>query len=334
MTTPKLVLVAAPRGWCAGVERAVMALDCALRRFGPPLYVRHQIVHNRKVVEDFRRRGVVFVDSEREVPAGARMVFSAHGVAPQVRRAAAQAELKTIDATCPLVTKVHVEARRFVAAGFTVAFIAHRDHPEAVGVIGEAPNDIVLVETIEDVESLRPHDPTRVAWISQTTLSVDDTAMIVDRLRKRFPEIVGPRTDDICFATTNRQQAVKALARDTDLILVVGSPNSSNSNRLVEVARSCGTTAFLIGSVDELRDEWFVHTDVVGVTSGASTPDELVQQLLADLSERGAEIRELEVAREQVRFMLPVEVRGRAAPSRSAGRRRRRSARHPTPRPR
>ena len=312
MSSPRLVLLAAPRGWCAGVARAVETVERALDRFGTPLYVRHEIVHNRHVVADLERRGVIFVESEAEIPAGAHVVFSAHGVPPEVHSAAAATGLRPIDATCPLVTKVHVEARRFAAEGYTVALIAHRGHAETIGILGEAPEAIVVVETADDVERLAPSDPSRVAWISQTTLSVDDTAVILELLRTRFPEIVGPRTDDICFATTNRQQAVKALSENADMILVIGSRNSSNSNRLVDVARAGGVPAYLIDSVANLCDQWLEGVEVVGVTSGASAPEELVREVVARLARDGAEVRELEVARERVRFMLPPELRDRA----------------------
>jgi 4-hydroxy-3-methylbut-2-enyl diphosphate reductase len=309
MSGPRLVLLASPRGWCAGVERAVDIVDRALALYGAPLYVRHEIIHNRHVVEDFRRRGVVFVEDEAQAPPGARIIFSAHGVSPQVYASAAARGLRAIDATCPLVTKVHVEVRRFAADGYSVVLIAHRDHPEAIGIVGEAPDTVVVVETVEDVATLEVADPQRVAWVCQTTLSVDDTAVIVEALRSRFPAIVGPRTDDICFATTNRQRAVTALAERADLVLVVGSANSSNSNRLVEVSRAAGVPAHLIDSAAALREEWIADAEVVGVSSGASAPEPLVAEVVAALCERGAEVEEVRVAEERVRFMLPRELR-------------------------
>ncbi len=304
------LLLAAPRGYCAGVDRAVQTVERALERYGSPVYVRKEIVHNKHVVEQLRSRGAVFVDSENEVPAGATVVFSAHGVAPAVHANAARRALQTIDATCPLVTKVHVEAKKFAADGYTIILVGHAGHEEVEGTMGEAPEDIVLIENEQDVDALEVGDPDKVAYISQTTLSVDETRAIITRLRERFPAIVGPRTDDICYATTNRQAAVKQLARQCDLVLVIGSRNSSNSNRLVEVAREHGADSHLIDNEAQVRDEWLVGKHVVGITSGASAPEELVQRLVAYFRARGTtDVEELEVVHEDVRFMLPKAIR-------------------------
>jgi 4-hydroxy-3-methylbut-2-enyl diphosphate reductase len=307
---PEKILLAAPRGWCAGVDRAVQTVERALDLYGPPIYVRKEIVHNKHVVGELRQRGVVFVESEEEVPEGATVVFSAHGVAPSVITGAIRRHLDTIDATCPLVTKVHVEARKFAAQGYTVVLVGHAGHEEVEGTMGEAPDRIVLVESVEDVDRLEVEDPEKMAYISQTTLSVDETRTIINRLRGRFPSIVGPRTDDICYATTNRQAAVKQLARECDLVLVIGSRNSSNSNRLVEVAREQGCASHLIDHPGQVREEWLVDKHVVGITSGASAPEQLVQRLVDFFRDRGTtQVAELEVIKEDVRFMLPKAIR-------------------------
>ncbi|MBV9214183.1 MAG: 4-hydroxy-3-methylbut-2-enyl diphosphate reductase [Actinobacteria bacterium] len=307
---PERLLLAAPRGYCAGVDRAVQTVERALELYGPPVYVRKEIVHNKHVVEQLRERGAVFVDRETEVPEGETVVFSAHGVAPSVHSNAERRELRTIDATCPLVTKVHVEAKKFASQGYTIVLIGHAGHEEVEGTMGEAPESIVLIETEEDVDRLEVKDPERVAYISQTTLSVDETAAIIARLRERFPSIVGPRTDDICYATTNRQAAVREMASECDLVLVIGSRNSSNSNRLVEVARAHGAEAHLIDTEGQVREEWLEGKRVVGITSGASAPEELVQRLVDFFRERGTrEVSEFEVVQEDVRFMLPKEIR-------------------------
>jgi len=307
---PDRILLAAPRGYCAGVDRAVQTVEHALALYGAPVYVRKEIVHNKHVVDQLRRRGAIFVDSEAEVPAGATVVFSAHGVAPAVHANAEERGLHTIDATCPLVTKVHVEARKFAAEGYTIVLIGHEGHEEVEGTMGEAPDHIVLIQSEEDVDALEVADPAKMAYISQTTLSVDETRAIINRLRERFPDIIGPRTDDICYATTNRQAAVKQLARECDLVLVIGSRNSSNSNRLVEVARECGSESHLIDSESQVREEWLKDKRVVGITSGASAPEELVQRLVEFFRGRGTrEVRELEVVHEDVRFMLPKAIR-------------------------
>ncbi|HEX4806548.1 MAG TPA: 4-hydroxy-3-methylbut-2-enyl diphosphate reductase [Conexibacter sp.] len=307
---PEKLLLAKPRGYCAGVDRAVQTVERALDLHGAPVYVRKEIVHNKHVVEQLRARGAIFVDSETEVPAGSTVVFSAHGVAPAVHANAAARDLQTIDATCPLVTKVHVEAKRFAAEGYTIVLIGHEGHEEVEGTMGEAPDHIVLIETEEDVDRLEVADPERVAYISQTTLSVDETRAIIVRLREKFPAIVGPRTDDICYATTNRQAAVKQLAQACDLVLVIGSANSSNSNRLVDVTRELGTDAYLIDHEGQVQEAWLEGRRVVGITSGASAPEELVQRLVAFFRARGtAVVEELEVIQEDVRFMLPKTIR-------------------------
>ena len=309
-STPEKLLLAAPRGYCAGVDRAVQTVERALELYGAPVYVRKEIVHNKFVVEQLCERGAVFVESEADVPEGATVVFSAHGVAPSVHANARVRNLDTIDATCPLVTKVHVEAKRFAADGYTIVLIGHAGHEEVEGTMGEAPDHIVLVESEDDVNRLEVPDPSRIAYISQTTLSVDETRAIINRLRQRFPAIIGPRTDDICYATTNRQAAVKQLAAQCDLVLVIGSRNSSNSNRLVEVAREHGADSHLIDNETEVREEWLAGKRVVGITSGASAPESLVQRLVEFFRARGTtDVQELEVVHEDVRFMLPKVIR-------------------------
>jgi 4-hydroxy-3-methylbut-2-enyl diphosphate reductase len=309
--TVEKLLLAAPRGYCAGVDRAVQTVERALELYGAPVYVRKEIVHNKHVVEQLRERGAIFVDEiDERVPQGATTVFSAHGVSPAVHAQATARGLATIDATCPLVTKVHVEARKFAADGYTIVLIGHGGHEEVEGTMGEAPDRIVLVETEADVDALEVEDPARVAYISQTTLSVDETRTIINRLRERFPAIAGPRTDDICYATTNRQAAVKQMAVACDLLLVVGSQNSSNSQRLVEVARECGTRSHLIDNATQVEEAWLEGARVVGISSGASAPEELVARLVAFFAERGVQdVSEFEVIREDVRFMLPKRIR-------------------------
>ncbi|MBI4898270.1 MAG: 4-hydroxy-3-methylbut-2-enyl diphosphate reductase [Actinobacteria bacterium] len=309
-STPQKVLLASPRGYCAGVDRAVQTVEHALRVYGPPVYVRKEIVHNKHVVEQLRERGAIFVDDAAEVPEGKTVVFSAHGVAPTVYEQADQRSLKTIDATCPLVTKVHVEAKKFATEGYTIILIGHAGHEEVEGTMGEAPDAMILVETIEDVERLDVPDAARVAYISQTTLSVDETRGIIAALKDKFPQIAGPRTDDICYATTNRQAAVKQLAEQCDLVLVIGSQNSSNSNRLVDVTRDLGTEAHLIDNASQLEETWLEGKRTIGITSGASAPDELVQSLVQMFRDRGTtDISELDVTQENMRFMLPKEIR-------------------------
>ena len=308
--TVEKLLLAAPRGYCAGVDRAVQTVERALEIHGAPVYVRKEIVHNKHVVEQLRERGAVFVEEQTEVPEGAVCVFSAHGIAPSVREGAFERGLVTIDATCPLVTKVHREAVRFAEEGYTIVLVGHHGHEEVEGTMGEAPEQIVLVQDEKDVEELEVADPDRVAYITQTTLAVDETTAIITRLRERFPKIVGPRTDDICYATTNRQAAVKQMAGSCELMLVIGSRNSSNSVRLVEVARDCGTEAHLIDNAGEVREEWLAGRRVVGISSGASAPENLVSELVDLFRARGVEdISEFDVIREDVRFMLPKPIR-------------------------
>ena len=307
---PKKVLLAAPRGYCAGVDRAVQTVERALEVHGAPVYVRKEIVHNKHVVEQLSQRGAIFVDQESEVPEGAIVVFSAHGVSPAVHDNAAAHSLRTIDATCPLVTKVHVSARRFAAQGYTMVMIGHAGHEEVEGTMGEAPDSIVLIETAAEVDSLDVPDPDKVAFITQTTLSVDETAETIAALRAKFPAIVSSKSDDICYATTNRQIAVKQLATECDLVLVIGSTNSSNSNRLVEVARELGCEAHLIDNAGQVEETWIEGKRVVGISSGASAPEELVERLVAFFRDRGVQdVEEFQVVQEDVRFMLPKTIR-------------------------
>jgi 4-hydroxy-3-methylbut-2-en-1-yl diphosphate reductase len=305
------LLLAAPRGYCAGVDRAVQTVERALELYGAPVYVRKEIVHNKHVVAQLRERGAVFVDElDDSIPEGAVTVFSAHGVSPAVHADASRRGLQTIDATCPLVTKVHREALKFAGEGYTIVLIGHAGHEEVEGTMGEAPEHIVLVETEADVDALEVADASKVAYISQTTLSVDETRAIIARLREKFPGITGPRTDDICYATTNRQLAVKQMAEQCDLVLVIGSQNSSNSQRLVDVARDYGADAHLIDNEAQVRDEWLEGARVVGISSGASAPEELVSRLVDFFRARGVEdVSEFEVLREDVRFMLPKTIR-------------------------
>jgi 4-hydroxy-3-methylbut-2-enyl diphosphate reductase len=309
--TVRKLLLAAPRGYCAGVDRAVQTVERALELYGAPVYVRKEIVHNKHVVEVLRERGAIFVDElDDTVPEGAITVFSAHGVSPMVHAEAERRGLRTIDATCPLVTKVHREAIKFAQDGYTIVLIGHAGHEEVEGTMGEAPEHIVLVETEADVEALEVAEPDKIAYISQTTLSVDETRAIINRLREKFPAITGPRTDDICYATTNRQAAVKQMAQHCDLLLVIGSRNSSNSNRLVQVTRELGTEAHLIDNETQVDEAWLEGREVVGISSGASAPEELVQRLVAFFRERGVEeVEEFQVVQEDVRFMLPKTIR-------------------------
>jgi 4-hydroxy-3-methylbut-2-en-1-yl diphosphate reductase len=308
--TVEKLLLAAPRGYCAGVDRAVQTVEEALRIHGAPVYVRKEIVHNKHVVEELSERGAIFVEEHTDIPEGAVCVFSAHGVAPSVREGAVERRLETIDATCPLVTKVHREAVRFAREGYTIVLVGHAGHEEVEGTMGEAPDQILLVQDEQDVETLEVPDPERVAFITQTTLAVDETTAILTRLQERFPKIVGPRTDDICYATTNRQAAVKQMASRCDLMLVIGSRNSSNSVRLVEVARDCGTDAHLIDNAREVQEEWLEGRRVVGISSGASAPENLVEELVELFRARGvSDISEFDVVKEDVRFMLPKRIR-------------------------
>jgi len=307
---PRRLLLARPRGYCAGVERAVDTVERLLERHGAPVYVRKQIVHNLHVVRRLEERGAVFVESEDEVPAGATVVLSAHGVAPEVHRNAALRSLNTVDATCPLVTKVHREARRFAQEGNTVYLIGHAGHEEVVGTMGEAPEAIVLVQTVEEVPALAEPATAGVAYVTQTTLSVDETNAVIAALRARFPHIVGPPKEDICYATTNRQAAVKSLAAEVDLMLVIGSANSSNSNRLVDVTRALGVPAYLIDDEGDIDEVWLDGAETVGITSGASAPEWLVERVVDWFRERGvAEVAEHDVIDEDVHFVLPPGVR-------------------------
>jgi 4-hydroxy-3-methylbut-2-enyl diphosphate reductase len=300
------VVLANPRGFCAGVDRAIEIVERAIERHGAPIYVRHEVVHNRFVVDDLRRKGAVFVDQLAEVPAGATVVFSAHGVSQEVRRVAGERGLRVFDATCPLVTKVHVEVTRMREQGREIVMIGHRGHPEVEGTMGQSDGGIHLVETPADVEHLVVADPSRLAFVTQTTLSVDDARVVIDALRRRFPEIVGPRKDDICYATQNRQDAVKALVAAVDVVIVVGSTNSSNSNRLREVAELSGVPAYMVDGAQDLDPAWVAGKATVGVTAGASAPEVLVKAVLARLGELGAtSVSDLPGVPEDVTFPLP-----------------------------
>jgi 4-hydroxy-3-methylbut-2-enyl diphosphate reductase len=300
---PSKVLLAAPRGYCAGVERAVEAVEQALLMHGAPVYVRKQIVHNLHVVKDLEAKGAVFVEAEAEVPEGAVVVLSAHGVAPEVYANAADRQLTVLDATCPLVTKVHLEARRFAREGRTIVLIGHAGHEEVVGTTGQAPERTILVQSPQEARSVQIADPGDLSYLTQTTLSVDETNEIIDILRERFPHMQGPPREDICYATQNRQDAVKDLARRSDVVLVIGSDNSSNSNRLAEVAREQGTPAFLVDDESEVDPAWIADADVIGLTSGASAPEWLVERMLAYLASRGAtEVEEIVLTEENLRF--------------------------------
>jgi 4-hydroxy-3-methylbut-2-enyl diphosphate reductase len=307
----KRVLLAAPRGYCAGVDRAVVAVEKALERYGSPVYVRKQIVHNIHVVTELEKKGAIFVDEVDEVPEGATVVFSAHGVSPEVHRQAEERGLKTIDATCPLVTKVHHEARRFANDDYDILLIGHEGHEEVEGTAGEAPEHIKLVQSPEDVATLEVRDPSKVAWLSQTTLSVDETMTIVHAIRERFPELLDPPSDDICYATQNRQMAIKEISREADLVIVVGSGNSSNSVRLVEVALEAGAkAAYRVDDASEISEEWLEGVETVSVTSGASVPEDLVDGVLAFLAERGyPDAKAVHTAEESLIFALPPELR-------------------------
>jgi 4-hydroxy-3-methylbut-2-en-1-yl diphosphate reductase len=316
----KRVLLASPRGYCAGVERAVETVERALELYGPPVYVRKQIVHNLHVVRDLEARGAIFVDSEEDVPEGKTVVFSAHGVAPSVHANAATRRLKTIDATCPLVTKVHVQARRYAADGYTVILIGHAGHEEVVGTMGEAPESIVLVESVDDAERLELPNVERIAYTTQTTLSVDETGEIIAVLRRRFPAIRAPKKEDICYATSNRQWAVKEMLAEVDLLLVIGSRNSSNSNRLVDVARAAGVRSYLIDDETEIDETWLDGIETVGVTSGASAPEKLVDRVCEWFRARGVDaIEPYRLVNEDVEFRLPIELRRELALAETQG---------------
>jgi 4-hydroxy-3-methylbut-2-en-1-yl diphosphate reductase len=306
----KRVLVASPRSFCAGVVRAIDIVEELLKRHGPPVYVRHEIVHNVHVVRDLEERGAVFVDSEEDVPEGALVVLSAHGVAPKVYEKCAERGLQIVDAVCPLVSKVHAEARRYAARGHKIALVGHAGHVEVEGTMGEAPESIVLVETPEDAQEIELEEGQRLAYLTQTTLSLDDTADVVDALRERVPDLVGPPSADICYATQNRQDAVKRICEEASLVLVVGSRTSSNANRLVEVARSKGADAYLIDDETDLVPSWLEGHECVGLTAGASSPEVLVDRVIDRLAELGfGEREDVEIAREDVFFRLPAELR-------------------------
>jgi 4-hydroxy-3-methylbut-2-en-1-yl diphosphate reductase len=302
------ILLAGPRGFCAGVERAIDIVELALSVWPHPVYVRREIVHNRLVVETLRQKGAMFVDELDEVPDDATVIFSAHGISPAVREEARRRGLRVIDATCPLVTKVHLEAIRYAREGYSIILIGHEDHDEVIGTLGEAPERIIVVDSVEEVERLVLPDPEKVAYLTQTTLSVDDTRDVIEALRRKFPKIVGPSRDDICYATQNRQTAVKRLVDDVDVLLVIGAANSSNAKRLVEVARTAGTQAHLINDVRDIQPEWLAGVRRVGITAGASTPEILVSQAVETLRGEGVKVREVHVVEEDVRFALPQEL--------------------------
>ncbi len=310
MNTLDLVL-ARPRGFCAGVDRAITIVERTLDLYGPPIYVRHEIVHNPHVVERLRKRGAIFVEELNLIPEGSRVIFSAHGVSPAVREEAKQRGFQVLDATCPLVTKVHVEAQRYAKKGHTIVLIGHREHVEVQGTLGEAPERIVVVSDVNEVESLEVPDTSKVAYLTQTTLSLDDTAAIVEALKQKFPQIQGPPKEDICYATQNRQNAVKAMAHEVDLILVVGAPNSSNTLRLVEVAQASGVPAKRIESAHEIETDWFSNCQQIGVTAGASAPEDIVQEIVETVRRLASQsrVRELTLVEENVIFALPPELR-------------------------
>jgi 4-hydroxy-3-methylbut-2-enyl diphosphate reductase len=320
------IVLAGPRGFCAGVERAIDIVELALSVCPPPVYVRKEIVHNRHVVEDLRAKGAVFVDELGEVPDDATVIFSAHGISPEVRAEAKGRGLHVIDATCPLVTKVHLEAIRYAREGYTIILIGHADHDEVIGTLGEAPDRMVVIASAAAVASLEVPDPEKIAYLTQTTLSVDDTRDVIEALRCKFPRIVGPSRDDICYATQNRQAAVKNIAGDVDVVLVIGATNSSNANRLVEVAETVGTRAYLINDLQDIRPEWLEGAQRIGVTAGASTPEVLVTEVMDALHRDGAILREVRVVDEDVRFALPQELeqlarqRGATLPARATPR--------------
>ena len=318
------ILLAGPRGFCAGVERAIDIVELALSVCRPPVYVRREIVHNRHVVESLRAKGAIFVDELHEVPDDATVIFSAHGISPAVRGEALRRGLRVVDATCPLVTKVHLEAVRYAREGYTIVLIGHEDHDEVIGTLGEAPERIVVIDSAREVDRLEVPNPDKIAYLTQTTLSVDDTRDVIEALRRKFPRIVGPSRDDICYATQNRQAAVKRLAGDVDVLLVIGAANSSNANRLVEVSLMAGTRAYLINDVNDIKPDWLAGARRVGITAGASTPEVLVSEAVERLRGHGVAVREVHVVEEDVRFALPQELerlakdRGMSVPARSA----------------
>ena len=313
VVSAKKIILLRPRGFCAGVVRAIDVVKIALNLYGAPIYVRKEIVHNRHVVDELRGAGAIFVEELDEAPEGSRVIFSAHGVSPAVRSQARERNLKVIDATCPLVTKVHLEAVKFARKGYTIILIGHKDHDEVIGTLGEAPESTTLVSTVEDVDRLQVKDPEHISYITQTTLSLDETSEIVARLKERFPKIQGPAAQDICYATENRQLAVKAVVPLCQMLLVVGSQNSSNSRRLVEVCQKIGVPAYLIDDLREVQPEWLEGVETVAVTAGASAPENLVEDLIHSLKDRGyTDLEEMEIKEEDVRFNLPSEL-GRSA---------------------
>ena len=303
------VVLANPRGFCAGVDRAIEIVERALEKYGAPIYVRHEVVHNKFVVENLRSKGAIFVDELDQVPEQSTVIFSAHGVSQAVRKEADERNLNVFDATCPLVTKVHIEVKKYREQGLEILLIGHAGHPEVEGTMGQARGGIYLIENLEDVATLKVRDPEKIAYVSQTTLSMDDTAKIVEALRKRFPDIIGPRKDDICYATQNRQDAVKNLVNECDVLFVVGSPNSSNSNRLREIAEIRNVPAYLVDGPDEIRQEWLEGKTCAGVTAGASAPESLVTQVVARLKDENCEALELDGPKENISFSLPARLR-------------------------
>ena len=314
VTGEKKIYLLKPRGFCAGVVRAIDVVKIALNLYGPPVYVRKEIVHNKHVVDELRDLGAIFVEELEEVPSGARAIFSAHGVSPEVRRQGKERRLAIIDATCPLVTKVHLEAVKFAREGYTIILIGHKNHDEVIGTLGEAPAKMILVESVEDVDALRIADPSHVAYLTQTTLSLDETRDIVKRLEERFPLIKGPKSQDICYATENRQMAVKGVSEFCQMILVVGSANSSNSKRLVEVGQNFGVDAYLVNDWSEVHPEWLEGLTSIGVTAGASAPEHLVEGIVAALQAQGfGQLEEVEMVEEDVRFSLPPELASKSS---------------------
>ncbi|HSE43411.1 MAG TPA: 4-hydroxy-3-methylbut-2-enyl diphosphate reductase [Acidobacteriota bacterium] len=308
-TMKKRIVLATPRGFCAGVVRAIDIVNLALEAYGSPIYVLNEIVHNRYVVDELRLKGVKFVKGLEDVPSGSRVIFSAHGISPEIRNIAAKRQLKAIDATCPLVTKVHLEAIRYKKEGYTIILIGHEGHEEVIGTLGEAPENMVLIGSVEEVDRLQPKDPNKLAFLTQTTLSLDDTREIVNRLRERFPQIKGPSVDDICYATQNRQVAIQQVAKNVDLVIVIGSKNSSNSNRLVEVSEKSGTKAYLVDDAEAIQPEWLQNVTSVGITAGASSPELLVAKVMNHLHDFGfTEIQPLVTVEEDVHFALPPEL--------------------------
>ncbi|HEY8354323.1 MAG TPA: 4-hydroxy-3-methylbut-2-enyl diphosphate reductase [Methylophilaceae bacterium] len=304
------IVLANPRGFCAGVDRAIIIVEQALEKFGAPIYVRHEVVHNKFVVDELRNKGAIFIEELDEVPAGSTVIFSAHGVSKDVRAEAERRGLRVFDATCPLVTKVHIEVDKMRKTGREIVMIGHKGHPEVEGTMGQSDSGMYLVETIDDVEALTVQDPTRLSYVTQTTLSIDDAASIVEALKRKFPLIEGPRSDSICYATQNRQDAVKIMAKDCDLVIIVGSPNSSNSNRLREVAQNQGVEAYMVDNASQLKPEWIVGKRRIGISAGASAPEVLVQDVIAKLKSLGADqITELQGVVENVVFQLPKNLR-------------------------